>query len=589
MIVKMRKVTILVSKNSLNTALINLRKLGVVHIIHLRKPHADYIDKTRQRLFRIDKVLKLIGKSEKQTELSKEELISAPKEIINLFQEKNKIEEDLRELRAKISWFETWGDITRQDLNQLAEKNIFVRLYLCTKKDFKKIKKGKLVYSLGQKGANLQIAYITTDRRENLNLKEAKPPEGSFKSLKAKIDSLNRDKERIKKDLSKFSLYRDCFKRYKNNLVEKFEFIKVKFGMARSESLSWLQGYCPVNSAERVKKIADEKGWGIVLEKPDKPEKVPTLLRNPKWVEIIKPVFNFMGTLPGYREYDISFWFLLFFSLFFAMLIGDAGYGFIFFIATYFLRRKFKKAPAALFVLFFLLSSTTIIWGALSGTWFGAENIAKSPFFNYFIIDKINSFVSSNQRFMIYLCFIIGVVHLSIAHLIKAFRYLNSFKALAEIGWVCILWAAFFLAGKLVLDRPVSEFALPLGAIGAAAVILFSNFQKNILKGALNSLGTLPLDIVSSFSDIVSYLRLFAVGYATVAVAAAFNGMAANTGLEGFLGGLVAAFILFLGHGLNILLGLMSVIVHGIRLNMLEFSGQLGMEWSGEEYRPFRE
>ena len=109
------------------------------------------------------------------------------------------------------------------------------------------------------------------------------------------------------------------------------------------------------------------------------------------------------------------------------------------------------------------------------------------------------------------------------------------------------------------------------------------------MKGFLTTLGDLPLTMISSFSDVVSYLRLFAVGYASVTVAASFNGMAVGDGITGIVAGLAAAITLFLGHTLNIVLCLMGVIVHGVRLNMLEFSGHMNMQWSGQEYLPFKE
>jgi V/A-type H+-transporting ATPase subunit I len=84
-------------------------------------------------------------------------------------------------------------------------------------------------------------------------------------------------------------------------------------------------------------------------------------------------------------------------------------------------------------------------------------------------------------------------------------------------------------------------------------------------------------------------LRLFAVGFASVTVESSFNDMALSLGFNSVLRGLIAAFILFFGHALNIVLGFMAVIVHGVRLNMLEFSGHLGMQWSGRPYQPFRE
>jgi len=103
------------------------------------------------------------------------------------------------------------------------------------------------------------------------------------------------------------------------------------------------------------------------------------------------------------------------------------------------------------------------------------------------------------------------------------------------------------------------------------------------------TLGNLPIDIISGFSDVVSYLRLFAVGYASVVVAYSFNEMAIGGGINSVLAGVLAAFILIVGHLLNIVLGAMAIIVHGVRLNMLEFSGHLNMEWSGIKYKPFTE
>ncbi|MEE9117711.1 MAG: V-type ATP synthase subunit I, partial [Calditrichia bacterium] len=195
----------------------------------------------------------------------------------------------------------------------------------------------------------------------------------------------------------------------------------------------------------------------------------------------------------------------------------------------------------------------------------------------------------SNQIFMMYLCFLIGVIHLTIAHSIVALRFINSLIALAQLGWICILWALFFVAGKIVIGNSLPQITGILFLVGITLVGLFSNPQKNVLKGTLVSLGELPLKVISSFSDVVSYVRLFAVGYASVIVATSFNNMALGIGFNSIFSSLISAVVLFLGHSLNVLLGLMAVIVHGVRLNMLEFSGHLNMQWSGKEYRPFRE
>ena len=124
---------------------------------------------------------------------------------------------------------------------------------------------------------------------------------------------------------------------------------------------------------------------------------------------------------------------------------------------------------------------------------------------------------------------------------------------------------------------------------GGALVLLFSNPQKNIIKGIGLGLGNLLLNLVNNFTDIVSYVRLFAVGLATVAVADSFNRMAIELGFNSVFSGALSALILVVGHTLNILLGPMSVLVHGVRLNVLEFCNHLDIRWSGFSYRPLRD
>ena len=216
------------------------------------------------------------------------------------------------------------------------------------------------------------------------------------------------------------------------------------------------------------------------------------------------------------------------------------------------------------------------------------EQIAQIPFLNGLIIGRVNSFVGANQDFMMLICFTIGIVHLTLARTLVAVRQINSLTALAEVGWIGILWCLYFVAGMLVLKRPAPDLAWWLGGVGLVLVLFFSNPQKGFLLGPAISLSDAILKGISSFSDVVSYLRLYAVGYATVIVASSFNSIALDIGFGSVLSGFGAALVLVLGHAINIILGLMAVVVHGVRLNMLEFSGHLSMQWSGKPYKPFK-
>jgi len=180
----------------------------------------------------------------------------------------------------------------------------------------------------------------------------------------------------------------------------------------------------------------------------------------------------------------------------------------------------------------------------------------------------------------------IGAVHLSLAHLWNIVRDPRSLQSIAQFGWLCTTWTMYFVALKMVLGLPAPGFTLPLFLTGVVCIVLFMTPVRQ-LKGEWFNHAMLPLSLVSNFVDVVSYIRLFAVGTASFAVANNFN--AALTPMFGqWMSGVAAALFLVVAHGLNIILCLMGVMVHGVRLNTLEFSGHVGMQWTGIPFRPFR-
>ncbi len=312
-------------------------------------------------------------------------------------------------------------------------------------------------------------------------------------------------------------------------------------------------------------------------------------------------MFQLLGTLPGYWERDISLWFLGFFTVFFAMIIGDAGYGFLILAGTIFGVVKSKKTTgrvANVFVLMTVLSVTTILWGTVTGTWFGLKGIADAVPFRYLIIPKLSIFASSSTQIVQFICFLLAVVQLSLAHIwnfIMELRGRYPIRAIAQLGWLAIVLGAYNVALNLVISQtqyPIMQVSWYAAGVGLVLVLVFGDQAGNFFKGLRSGLNvakvfTTLLNSISAFADIVSYIRLFAVGLATVAIAQSFNSMAtgmASSGVGGIIG---AVLVLLLGHTLNLLMGALAVIVHGVRLNVLEFSNHLGLEWKGTAYRPF--
>ncbi len=590
MIVKMKKVTLLLSRKERKSGLERLRKLGLLHVKNLQNPQSDEIDDLQAKIEAIGRVVGVLGRAESGVKRIDEKRADEVVDRVNrLLHDNEKLVKELERLRNIHTWYEMFGRVSLEEIDRLRNEGIYLKFYSCDRSSIKKIDDRKQIYIVGRERGIFYVVLITTDPQDGLKFTEYPLPDIECSELEKRIGEIEKKISSTKTTLKKLGRYRDSLNKHRSYLEKRLAFYRVLHGMAQEEGFVYIQGFCPVDNLSELKECAEHQGWAYVIQDPDDPSEVPTLIKTHRWLKIINPVFKFMDTLPGYNEYDISFWFLLFFSIFFAILIGDAGYGMLFIIFSFIASRKFRAVPREPFVLLYVLGGTTVLWGAISGTWFGFEGIAHVPFLSSIIVDRVNSFAEENTLFMMYLCFIIGVVHLSIAHGIRMVNMINSLKALSELGWILILWSLFFVAGKLVLDRPVPFLTLPLLILGCFLTLTFTNYQKNILKGALATLGDLPLSVIGSFSDLVSYLRLFAVGYASVIVASSFNEMAIGDGIHSVLHGLMAALILFFGHTLNIILGLLAVIVHGIRLNMLEFSGQLNMQWSGRPYKPFRD
>jgi V/A-type H+-transporting ATPase subunit I len=597
MIVKMKEILLFTTTQSVDATIQTLGELGVMDIKEIEKPSSLVLERCSDDISNTEKAISILQnyKDTKKDKLENttKKSIKDPKRIVERVlrtsEIKQKLQNSLNELNKQRAWYKTWGENVKvTDFDYLQKKNIHIRLYRIDKSLLKLVPKDKYVVTFSEKDGKIPLALFTQNTSEKLTFKEEPLPEISLNLVKEYIKRKERQLNAIELYLSDKADSIEALEYDLDILNDRLAAQTTLEGMGDIKGkVKYLKGYIPENVVKTFKTFAEENNWGYKISKPENPDDVPVYIKNPKWISIINPMMKFIDIVPGYKEVDVSIYFLVAFALFFAMLVGDAGYGFIFLILTILFR---KKMSSQLRTLIYVLSGSTIIWGILSGTYFGAEQIAKLPILNSLVIDNIASFGVDNISFMMYLSFLIGAIHLTVAHSIRAIQFINSIKALSEVGWVLLVWGLFFVTQQLVLGNTAPSWNIWLFIVGATLVIFFSKESNSFLKSMGASIANLPLSLISGFSDIVSYVRLFAVGMATAAVASSFNNMALPDGISGLgiIDLLMAAVALLLGHGLNIALALMAVMVHGIRLNMLEFAGHLGVQFSGEAYNPFK-
>lgn len=564
-----------------------LRSLGVVHVEHQQVPKGKDINLLQDDLALVNQALEVISEEEffekykiKEEKKSIVDWRQTARRSVDLWKRLDHLQEYSKVLTREISDWQEWGDFDPQTIRALAENSVYVKLYRIPQKEMQKLPWDLIVEKISFKSGMVYCAVISRAKIE-IGFKELELPKQSLASMQKRLSEDEKIINEIKLKLNEYGLYRKELSGIKQSLEKELEFHEAVSGMAETADLTYLMGYAPAENEEQLMDLAKKEEWGILITEPSADDNIPTLIHNPKWVSLINPVYKLMEVVPGYRELDVSPLFLLFLSLFFGMIIGDAGYGAVYCALTFLAQRKYanKVKDKRVFFLFYLFSSCAIVWGLLTGTVFGQQWYLAKGF--QALAPALN-----NTKFFMSFCFLLGAVQLSLAHGWQAWKKLPSLTALADIGFICLLWVGFLLAKMFILGDPFPVAGKWLAWAGVSLIIFFVSPQKNIFKGIGEGLGTLALGAVGNFGDVVSYIRLFAVGLAGVAVADSVNTLAVSVGAN------IAArmVILFIGHTINIMLGPISVLVHGIRLNVLEFSLLHGnVTWNGLAYKPLKE
>lgn len=638
MIVPMKKVSLVVLNKERKDALLQLKKVGVVHLeqidgsseqLSLYKEASNNAVAANAILSDI-KVAKKKSFSSAVKTLSNDEVVAKCKHVIDISDKKKKLLEEIASDAAEIERFANWGQVDIDDFAYLKEKGISFKMYEIPEDKYNLIdeKLTTICVNRIKKIVRFLLIDASEDRPEGLPPEafEVPMPVLSTKDLAKRVEDNETEISKIEEELKSETVYISQIQDFKSNLESDIQFETIYSGMGQENSgkttdLAWLTGYVPIDSFDKLKDCVTKNSWAMAASDPTEEDNVPTKLKNNKFVSLIYPLTDFLGTVPGYHEYDISGWFLLFFCVFFGMIFGDGGYGLLVTVASLVLVLKSlfqKKSVSPLMGLLLLLGLSTVAWGTVTCTWFGLKPEQLPAWLTSLSITPISNAAGSDYRLYLpwntevglttgqnlqIFCFTLAFLQLSVAHLKGMARNRKSLKVLGEFGSLLQIWGMFYVVlsmvvssalfplGLVVNNIPVGAIAIALVGGGFALSFIFSNYEGNvgasILESCKNIISVL-LGVVNVFSDIVSYIRLWAVGLAGSAISNTVNEMA------GPLLGHAITFIAFValiafGHGLNMVLNLLSVIVHGVRLNTLEFSTHLGMSWSGFKYNPFAE
>ena len=607
MITKMNKYSFLIYHKEYETFLDKLRELGVVHV-EVRQ--AGEMDENLQALLQKHTFYKNLHKemsvsaslAEGQVSVSGimvEEAIEGYEALRDRLQALN---QQLPALEKELAQMEIWGEFDWKVIEELKKNGWFMQFFCCPEKNFEEAWVEACNATVINKKSGQ--AYFVTVNKELVKIEAevVRLPEYRLSELEAKRTSLLADIEEAKKQLNLFSAsHLSIIENGLSQLQGEIDLLEVKLGGERKAdgALVLLEGWVPVENDTAVRSMLEASGIYYEARPAEKEDNAPIKLRNNAVTRLFEVLTKMYG-MPDYGEFDPTPLFAPFYALFFGLCVGDAGYGLFLVLFGLFLKTKVSKSMAGLMNLLITLGAATTVVGTLMGTFFGVELVKldiPEGLKSIMITGKFDG--TAYDKTMVF-ALLVGMFHICFAMVVKAIcstaRY--GFKnSLSAWGWLLFVGGSV-VVGTLnylqVITMDTSKMAfIAIGAVSAIGIYLLNNIRRNVFMNVGAGLWDTYNMATGLMGDLLSYLRLYALGLAGGMLGGVFNTLGLQLKdsmadlLWGIPGWICFGLIFVFGHSLNIALSCLSAYVHSIRLTFVEYFKNSGYDGKGTMYKPF--
>ena len=601
MIAKMKKLTFLVYHKEYDAFLKSIRDLGVVHVATKAQGSAENaaLQESIRLSARYTAAIKMLqglnvqpaaahtGDAGKGTE--------ALAEIEDVQQQIQQVAHKLQAVEKELVQLETWGDFDPKSVARLRDAGYQIDFYICSDKQFKEewvdLYNATEINHVGSK-----LYFVTVmPKGENIDLEveTAKLPDCSLSDLHVRKENLAKQSEALQvrlKDLAA-SVVPDL-QAAQAQVHSQIEFSKVVLNTdsLADNKLMLLQGWAPADCVSKIKDFLESKEVYYEVADPTPEDDVPILLDNKGFFRLFEPIMR-LYMLPKYNELDLTPFFAPFFMLFFGLCLGDSGYGLFMLLAVTVYRLVAKNISASMkpiLTLVQLLGASTMVCGLLTGTCFG---------FNLYdiqlpLFQSLKEAISLDNQQMFNLSLILGGVQIIFGMILKAVNQTIQFGfkyAVATIGWLFILVStaiAFAAPGFMPMGGTVHMVFL---AIGVLMAYLYNSPGKNVFVNIGLGLWDSYNMATGLLGDVLSYVRLFALGLSGGILASVFNSLAVGMSPDNVIAGPIVMVLIFvIGHAINMFMNVLGAMVHPMRLTFVEFFKNSGYEGGGKEYKPFK-
>lgn len=601
MISKMKKLAFLIYHKDYDTFLEQVRNLGVVHVVTKSQGEAENQDlqATIRLSARYTAAIKLLEgmnvKAADKTSGNADKGEQILDKLEALQQHDAETNHRIQAIEKEITAMEQWGDFKTESLKRLRDAGYEVGFYICSDKvydeEWETQYHAVVINHIGSKVYFVTVTPVT--ETVSLDVESAKIADRSLSEIiqeKEKLDAERAETENAMKELAENSIPDLKAAQVRTSQLVDFDKVKLSADSLAGNKLMLLEGWVPAENAQQLNDFLKSSEVYYEISDPVPGDNVPIQLNNKGFFKLFEPIMK-LYMLPKYNELDLTPFFAPFFMLFFGLCLGDTGYGLFILLGISGYRliaKSISPSMKPILTLVQLLGLSTAICGLLTGTCFGFNLYdINVPF-----IQKMKEVIMLDNQQMFNLSLILGAIQIIFGMTLKAVNQAIQFGfkyAISTIGWLLVLVStavAFAAPGVMAMGGTLH---LAILAVGGLMVYLFNSPGKNIFLNIGLGLWDTYNMATGLLGDILSYVRLFALGLSGGILAGVFNSLAVGMSPDNVIAGPIVMVLIFvIGHSINIFMNVLGAMVHPMRLTFVEFFKNSGYEGGGKEYKPFK-
>lgn len=591
MVTEMTKYDFILLSGDADAFLEKLQSVGVMDITRSMKPIDEKSEKLSNRAEIYRKAIAAL-KEVVPAEFAEKTYGDLAVNVLETVKGKEEALNQLAQLNKTLDENLAWGRFNVSDIKRLADLGLKLHFYKAKTTSMDPAWKEQYALSEIATDGNYTYFVVVSDQEGyDFPMKELPAPEKDCSTLEKEIAALKDDIEQKDKHLAELKCHEGDLRKEMDRIASKLDLhlAHVAGEKAAEDYVTVFEGFAPAATESSLREMLDQENVFYVTDKAKVDDNPPIKLKNNKFVSMFELLTDMYGR-PKYDEFDPTVFISIFFMLFFAFCMGDMGYGLVLIIAGLALKKVLGKiAPLGI-----TLGIATTVVGFLFHTFFSVDMLTWSWLPEAVKKCMLPSTIAGFDGTMV-LAIIVGIVHICLAMIVKTYQstkvkgFANS---LGTWGWTLLIVGGVIVGGLAligVMDSVVTKWVIiGIGVLSALGIFFLNDLHRNPLKNFGSGLWETYNTATGLLGDVLSYLRLYALGLAGAKLGEAFNAIGLQALGDGGVGWVWFILIVVIGHTLNVAMCVLGAFVHPLRLNFLEFFKNSGYEGSGRTYKPLK-